>query len=69
MFYQWISLTSSKFSYNNVCLTVTGLMVLSMQTLKNLEWNEFSLRNYVYNAKLSLETRLQLGFAIEYTHF
>ena len=46
---------------------VTGLMGLSMLTVKKLEWKELSLRANVYNVKFSLEKRLQHGFAIEYT--
>ena len=30
---------------------------------------EFSRRNNVHNAKFSVETRLEHGFAIEYTYF
>ena len=33
-----------------------------MQTLKKHDWTELSLRNNVYNAKLSLKTRLKHGF-------
>ena len=39
-----------------------------MQTLKKQDWTELSLRNNVYNAKLSLKTRLKHGFAIEYKY-
>ena len=48
---------------------VTGLMGLSMETLKKQEWTEFSMRNNVYDAKFSVETRLEHGFAIENTYF
>ena len=58
-----------KFSYNKGFLTVPGLMGLSMQTLKKKEWTELSLRHNVYNAKLSVKTRLEHGFAIDYTYF
>ena len=40
-----------------------------MQTRKRQDWAELSLRNNVYNAKLSLKTRLKHGFAIDYTYF
>ena len=33
------------------------------------EWTEFSWRNYVYNAKLRVESRLEHDFAIEYMYF
>ena len=42
---------------------------VSMQTLKKQDWTELSLRNNVYNAKLTLKTRLKHGFAIDYTYF
>ena len=48
---------------------VTGLMGLSMQTLKKQEWTEISRRNNVYNSKFSVETRLEHGFAIENKYF
>ena len=40
-----------------------------METLKKQEWTEFSWRTNVYNANFSVETRLEHGFAIEYTYF
>ena len=40
-----------------------------MQTLKKEEWTEVSWRNSVYNANFSVDTRLEHGFAIEYTYF
>ena len=40
-----------------------------MQTLKKKEWTEFSWKHTGDNAKFSLETRLELGFAIEYPYF
>ena len=40
-----------------------------MQTLKIQEWAEFSWRNNVYNAEVSVETHLEYGFAIECTYF
>ena len=43
-------------------------MGLGMQTLKNQEWKEFSGRNNVYNAKSSVETRLEHGFSIDYAY-
>ena len=39
-----------------------------MQALKNEEWREISFRNNGYNAKFSVETRLEHGFAVEYTY-
>jgi len=50
-------------------VTVSGLMGPSMETLKKQEWTEVSRRNNVYNAKFSVETRLEDGFAIENTYF
>ena len=44
-------------------------MGLSMQTLKKQEWTEFSWRYNIYNAKFSVETRLEHDFAIAYTYF
>ena len=58
-----------KFSCNRGFFIVACLMGLSMQTLKKQDWTELSLRNNVYNAKLSLKTRLKHGCAIEYTYF
>ena len=43
-------------------------MGLNMQTLKKREWTEYSSQNNVYNAGISIDTRLELGFAIEYTY-
>ena len=40
-----------------------------MRTLKKQEWTECIWRNNVYNAKLRVQTRLEHGFAIEYTYF
>ena len=57
-----------KFSCNNGVFIVTGLLGLSMQTLKKLNWTECSLRNNMYNAKLNVKTRLEHGIAIEYTY-
>ena len=48
---------------------VTGFLDLSMQTLKKHEETDDSWRNNVYNAKFSVETRLEHGFAIEYKYF
>ena len=36
-----------------------------MQKLRGQEWTEFSLRNNLYNAKFSVETRLEHGVPIE----
>ena len=52
-----------------VLFIVTGLMGLSIQTLRKQEWTEDSWRNRVYNAKLSVETRVEHGLAIEYMYF
>ena len=40
-----------------------------MQTLRKQEWTEVSWRNNGYNAKFSVETRLEHGFAVEYNYF
>ena len=40
-----------------------------MQTLTRQDWTQLSLRNNVYNAKLNVTTRLEHGFAIDYTYF
>ena len=58
-----------KFSFNIAFFTLTGLMGLSMQTLKKQDWTEVSLPNNDYNAKFNVKTRLEHGFAIEYTYF
>ena len=52
-----------------VLFIVTSLKGLSMHTLQKKEWTEFSWRHNVYNAKFSVESRLEHGFAIEYTCF
>ena len=49
------------------CFIVTGLMGLSMQTLRKQDWTEFSWRHNVYNTKFRLKARLEHGFALEYT--
>ena len=46
-----------------------GLTWLSVKTLKNHERMELSWANNVYNTEFSVETRLEHGFAIEYTYF
>ena len=51
-----------------VLFIATGLMGLSMQILKKQEWTECSWRNNVYNAKFSVEIRVEHGFAKEYTY-
>ena len=56
-----------KLSCNKGFLTLTDLMGLSMQTRKKQHWTQLSLRNNMYNAKFSVTTRLEHGFAIEYT--
>ena len=33
------------------------------------DWTELSLRNNGYNARFSRKSRLEHGFAIEFTHF
>ena len=40
-----------------------------MENLKTQEWTEFSLREHVYSAKFSVETRLEHGFPMEYVYF
>ena len=45
------------------CFIVTGLMGLSMQTLRKHDWTEFSWRNNVYKAKFSVKPRLEYRFA------
>ena len=57
------------FSFTIGCFSLTGLKGLCMQTLEKQDWTEFSWRNNVYNAIVSLKTRLEHGFAIEYTYF
>ena len=52
-----------------VLFIVVGLMGLIKKALKQQEWTEFSWRNKVYNAKSSVETRLDNGFTFEYTYF
>ena len=52
-----------------VMFILTGLLRLTMQTLKKQEETEDSFRSNVYNAKFSLKTRLEHGFAIDYTYF
>ena len=46
-----------------------GLSCLRVKTLKNHERMELSWANNVYNTEFSVETRLEHGFAIEYTYF
>ena len=46
-----------------------GLSCLSVKTLKNHERMELSWANTVYDTEFSVETRLEHGFAIEYTYF
>ena len=51
------------------CLfTAIGLSCESVQTLKNHDRTEPSLRDNVYNTKFSVETRLEYGFPIENTY-
>ena len=52
-----------------VLFIVAGLMSLSIQTLKKQQCTECLWRTIVYNAKFSVETRLEHGFAKEYTYF
>ena len=42
-------------------------MGLSIQTLKKQECKGLLWRNKFYNAKFSVTTRLEHGFAVEYT--
>ena len=46
-----------------------GLSCLRVKTLKNHERMELSWVNNVYNTELSVETRLEHGFGIEYMYF
>ena len=48
---------------------VTGLIGLSMHTLKKQEWTKVSKQNNVYNAKFSVKTHLEDGLAIQDTYF
>ena len=52
-------------SCNNGGFIVTGLMGLSMETLKKQDWTECLWQNNVYNAIFSDNTRLEHGFAIK----
>ena len=56
-----------KLFFNKGIFIVTGLMGLSMQTLKKQDWTKSSLWNNGYNAKFSIKLRLEHGFAIEET--
>ena len=52
------------------CLfTAMGLPCLSVKTLKNHERMELSWANNVYNTELSVEIRLEHGFAIGNMYF
>ena len=53
----------------NWLFSLTGLIGLSMQTLKKKEWTEVSWRNNVHNVKFTLKTRLENSVGIEYTYF
>ena len=48
---------------------VNVLMALCMEALNTQHWTEVSWRNNVYNAKFSLKTRLEHGFAIDCAYF
>ena len=58
-----------KCSFNKGCFIVAGLMGLSIETLRKQDCTEFSWHKNVYNAKFSLKTRLEHGYAVEYTYF
>ena len=58
-----------KCSFNKGCLIVAGLMGLSMDTLRKQSWTKCPKRNNVYNAKFGIKTRLEHGYAVEYTYF
>ena len=58
-----------KCSFNKGCLIVAGLIGLSIETLRKQDWTESSHRNNVYNAKFGIKTRLEHGYAVEYTYF
>ena len=52
------------------CLyTAIGVSCLSEKTLKNHDQMDLSWANNVYNTELSVENRLEQGFAIENTYF
>ena len=69
MFSQWISLMPMTFSCNKCVDIGTGLMGLSIQTLKKQNWIEFSWRTTVYIAKFNVKPRLEHEFPIEWTYF
>ena len=57
-----------KCSFNKGCFIVVGLKGLSIETLRKHDWTEFSWHSNVYNAKFSLITRLEHGYAVKYTY-
>ena len=65
---QWLSLISMKISHTKGIFIVIGLLRLSMDALRKQDLAEFSWRNNVYNAKFSIKTRLEHGFAFEYMY-
>ena len=48
---------------------VTGLLGLTIQTLKYQEWRKFLYQKNVFIAKFSVETRLEYAFPIECMYF
>ena len=58
-----------KVSFNSGIFIVIGLIGLSIKTVRKQDWTEFWLHNNVYNAKFGLKTRLEHGYAVEYTYF
>ena len=48
---------------------VPSLKDESIETLITLEWTDFSLRDNLYSAKFSVDTRVELFFPIEYVYF
>ena len=69
MFSQWMSLNSSKYSYNNAYFIENGVMGLGMEMLKKQEWTEFSRWTSAYISTFSVETPLNHGGAIDYLYF
>ena len=58
-----------KCSFNKGWFIVAGLICLSNEIQRKQDLTEFSWHNKVYNAKFSLITRLEHGYAVEYTYF
>ena len=56
-------------SFNIGFFILTGLLGLSLQTLKTKDWTEFSWQHNVYNGKLIVKSGLEHGVGIEYSYF